>query len=83
MDASLKNADALNKLNFNSSLSVFSDDDIKRIMKAEYKERKDLYDGKELVEYLVKVFTGNNYKCENKQAVSDYANYIVYNDITE
>ena len=83
MDAALKNTDALEELNFNPSLNVFSNNDIKRIMKAEYKERKDLYDGKELVEYLVKVFTGNNYKCENKQAVSDYANYIVYNDITE
>lgn len=76
-------ADALEKLNFNSSLNVFSNDDIKRIMKATYNERKDLYDNNELVEYLVKEFTGNNYKCENKQAVSDYANYIVYNDITE
>lgn len=82
-DAALKDADALEELNFNSSLNVFNNNDIKRIMKAEYKERKDLYDGKELVEYLVKVFTGNNYKCENKQAVSDYANYIVFNDITE
>ena len=82
-DASFIDADALEELNFNPSLNVFSNNDIKRIMKAEYKERKDLYDGKELVEYLVKVFTGNNYKCENKQAVSDYANYIVSNDITE
>ena len=83
MDAALIDANALEKLNFNSSLSVFSDDDIKRIMKAAYNERKDLYDNEELIEYLIKEFTGNNYKCENKQAVSDYANYIVSNDITE
>lgn len=82
-DALLKDADALEELNFNSSLSVFSDDDIKRIMKATYNEKKDLYDNNELIKYLIKEFTGNNYKCENKQAVSDYANYIVYNDITE
>lgn len=82
-NASLIDADALEKLNFNSSLNVFSDDDIKRIMKAAYNERKDLYDNEELIEYLIKEFTGNNYKCENKQSVSDYANYIVSNDITE
>lgn len=83
INASLINADALEKLNFNSGLSVFDDNDIKRIMRAAYAEKKDSYDNNELIEYLIKEFTGNNYKCENKQAVSTYANYIVYNNITE
>lgn len=82
-DASLDNADAFKEIDFNSELKSFNNDDIKRIMKATYAERKDLYDNDELVEYLVREFLGNNYRCTNKQALNDYANYIVSNNITE
>ena len=83
MNASL-NADALEKLNFDSELyDIFDNEDIKRIMIATYKDKKENYDDEKLINFLIKEFTGNNYKCKNIQAVSDYANYIVYNDITE
>ena len=83
MDASLDNADAFKEIDFNSELKSFNNEDIKRIMKATYAERKDLYDNNELVEYLVREFLGNNYRCTNKQALNDYAKYIVSNNITE
>lgn len=83
MDASRFDADALKEIDFNSSFNFFKNEDIKRIMKATYSERKDFYDDDELVEYLVREFTGSNYRCMNTQAVSNYANYIVYNNITE
>lgn len=81
-DAAL-DADALEKLYFNSSFDMFDNNEIKRIMKATFKEkRKDLDDAR-LINFLIKEFTGNNYKCENTQAVRAYANYIVCNDIME
>lgn len=82
-DASL-DADALEKLNFDSELyDIFDNEDIKRIMIATYKDKKENYNNEKLINFLIKEFTGNNYKCKNIQAVSNYANYIVYNDITE
>lgn len=82
-DASL-DADALEKLNFDSELyDIFDNKDIKRIMIATYKDKKENYNDEKLISFLIKEFTGNNYKCKNIQAVSDYANYIVSNDIAE
>lgn len=74
-DASLDNADA----QFEFECKCFSNEDVKRIMKATYNEELENTRIKDMVQYLVDTFTGNLYKCTNAEAVRDYANYIVSN----
>lgn len=77
-DASLENADA----QFEFNCKCFSDTDVKRIMKATYKEELDNVRINDMVQYLVDTFTSNLYKCTNTEAVRNYATYLVSNQCT-
>lgn len=77
-DASLDNADA--QFEFKSQFANFTDDKVKEIMVKEYKEineYKPYLSTNEIIEEMVKTFTGNYYKCTNTEAVKQYATYLV------
>lgn len=64
---------------FEFDCKCFSNEDVKRIMKATYNEELENTRIKDMVQYLVDTFTGNLYKCNNAEAVRSYATYIVSN----